>query len=311
MLVADYIRRDSKTYSPRILDMCAAPGGKTTHMASLLAGKCQIVACERSRQRALKLLERCTAHTKATSLPACITCVNLDSTKALLQDDSELNVQQAKSHLNPNATKRAKWKALRRAEHVAKVYMKTNKLAAEQQAKFLASVAGQIEAEPLLDVSVAIQRALGDDRPSAELKRNSKLEPESFDCVLLDGPCSALGLRPRLAIDTTMSLVKLESFAKYQRRLLDVAVKLIKPGGVLVYSTCTINPLENEGNVAYVLKRHKELSLESQQPYLGKPGLPGFELSDMQRKLLQRFEPTSPHGSTNGFFCAKFRKASR
>jgi len=65
-------------------------------------------------------------------------------------------------------------------------------------------------------------------------------EPESFDHVLLDPPCSALGLRPRLTHEWT--LPSLMRMADYQKALLHVAVQLLKPGGTLVFSTCTINP---------------------------------------------------------------------
>ena len=64
--------------------------------------------------------------------------------------------------------------------------------------------------------------------------------PESFDYVLLDAPCTGLGLRPRLLHRQTIG--QLRSAAHYQRKLLDVAVALLKPGGEMVYSTCSINP---------------------------------------------------------------------
>jgi hypothetical protein len=62
----------------------------------------------------------------------------------------------------------------------------------------------------------------------------------SFDFVLLDAPCSALGLRPRLLVD--WSLPNLQKLAGYQRALLHSALHVLKPGGYLVYCTCTINP---------------------------------------------------------------------
>lgn len=62
----------------------------------------------------------------------------------------------------------------------------------------------------------------------------------SFDYVLLDAPCSALGLRPRL--QQTATMMQLTMAATYQRKMLQTAVALLKPGGILVYSTCTINP---------------------------------------------------------------------
>lgn len=64
--------------------------------------------------------------------------------------------------------------------------------------------------------------------------------PESFDYILLDAPCTGLGLRPRLL--QRQSIGQLRSAAHYQRKLLDVAVALLKPGGEMVYSTCSINP---------------------------------------------------------------------
>jgi hypothetical protein len=64
--------------------------------------------------------------------------------------------------------------------------------------------------------------------------------PESFSHVLLDAPCTALGLKPKLA--QPLSLLELLEAAAYQRQLLAAAVRLVKPGGYLVYSTCSISP---------------------------------------------------------------------
>jgi 16S rRNA C967 or C1407 C5-methylase (RsmB/RsmF family) len=78
-------------------------------------------------------------------------------------------------------------------------------------------------------------------QPCAELL--AAAQPESFDAVLLDAPCSALGLRPRLLMD--WRLPQLESLAGYQRALLHAAVHVLRPVGSLVYCTCTINPGES------------------------------------------------------------------
>ena len=74
------------------------------------------------------------------------------------------------------------------------------------------------------------------------MRYSQGLEPGSFDYVLLDPPCSALGLRPRLLHD--ISLPQLGKVASYQRAMIHNAVALLKPGGQLVYCTCTINPGE-------------------------------------------------------------------
>ncbi|THG16700.1 hypothetical protein TEA_011416 [Camellia sinensis var. sinensis] len=146
------------------------------------------------------------------------------------------------------------------------------------------------------------------------VEKSEGFSPNSFDRVLLDAPCSALGLRPRLFAgeDTIESL---KNDAKYQRKMFDQAVQLVRPGGVLVYSTCTINPGENEALVRYALDAYKFLSLAVQHPKIGGPGLVGgCELSNGyieewlrpgEEDLVQRFDPSSPL-DTIGFFIAKF-----
>jgi 16S rRNA (cytosine967-C5)-methyltransferase len=75
------------------------------------------------------------------------------------------------------------------------------------------------------------------------------LDKESVDAVILDPPCSALGVRPKLYYNRSFKdIVKL---ANYQRQFLREAVKVLRRGGRLLFTTCTISPLENELNVLY------------------------------------------------------------
>eukprot|EP01133_Synstelium_polycarpum_P001435 gene1435-1664_t len=130
-------------------------------------------------------------------------------------------------------------------------------------------------------------------------------QPESFSRILLDGPCSGLGSRPRFV--EPMIMVDLTNAADYQRRLLDSAYGLLEYNGILVYSTCTINPQENEENVAYMLNKYPDMHLVQQSPTIGDHGLPGCGLDDQQCSLVQRFDPSSA-SDTIGFFIAKFQK---
>ncbi len=106
-----------------------------------------------------------------------------------------------------------------------------------------------------------------------------------------------------------MSLSSLESFANYQRHLLSVAARLVVPGGVIVYSTCTLDPLENEDNVAFAV-RSLGLRVVSPEPYhFGGAGVPSDGLTDEQLRLVQRFDPHSNSKFDSvGFFIAKFQK---
>lgn len=117
----------------------------------------------------------------------------------------------------------------------------------------------------------------------------------------------ALGLRPRLAFPTTMK--DLQDFENYQRGFFYSAVMLLKPGGTLTYSTCTINPQENEGMVQWALDTYPCLTLvPATPPQLGGPGLQGFGLSPTACAMVQRFDPAATTHDTIGFFIAKFVK---
>jgi len=188
----------------RVLDLCAAPGGKTTHLAALMEDEGRIVAVERHAGRA---------------------------------------------------------EALRRT-------------------------AGRMGAS-----HVEVRTA-----DAAEPQ-----EPAVYDRVLVDPPCSDLGtlaarpdVRWRKGPDTPTSL------AATQAAILDAAAPALKPGGVLVYSTCTISPAENERTIAAFLERHADFAVDrlpSDLPVWDHASVPGF---------LQ----TLPHrDGTDGFFIARLRRS--
>ena len=81
--------------------------------------------------------------------------------------------------------------------------------------------------------------------------------PEFFDKIILDAPCSGEGMfrKDEQAIQS-WSLQKIQECAHIQRQLIDCAMKLLKPGGILMYSTCTYNTQENEDQVRYILNHY-------------------------------------------------------
>eukprot|EP01061_Rhynchopus_euleeides_P024453 TRINITY_DN393_c0_g2_i1.p1 TRINITY_DN393_c0_g2~~TRINITY_DN393_c0_g2_i1.p1 ORF type:complete len:458 (+),score=131.15 TRINITY_DN393_c0_g2_i1:67-1374(+) len=201
----------------RVIDMCAAPGGKTTHVVDLMQRSGEVFALDRSARRLAELQQLA----EQAGASVCLKTEKFDATKSL-----------------------------------------------------------------------------------------KKFGEKSFDRVLLDPPCSGLGLRPRLRHD--MKLAELEEFASYQRKLMATAVALCKPGGRIVYSTCSISPIENEGNVAWLLSEHRgkvELEPPSDQTRkyceLGSPGLKGCGLADEACDAVVRFNPAKDSWYT-GFFVASF-----
>ena len=86
---------------------------------------------------------------------------------------------------------------------------------------------------------------------------------EPFDAVVLDAPCTGEGLfrrDPKLVREWSPRAVA--GAARRQAALLDEAARIVRPGGVLVYSTCSFEVKENEENVAAFLARHAEWSLK-------------------------------------------------
>ena len=85
-----------------------------------------------------------------------------------------------------------------------------------------------------------------------------------FDRVLVDAPCSGEGMfRKEEAAVTDWSPETVEMCARRQKEILHSAAKLVRPGGRLVYSTCTFAPEEDEGAVAEFLAEHPEFSPET------------------------------------------------
>ena len=105
------------------------------------------------------------------------------------------------------------------------------------------------------------------------------------DVLLCDLPCSGLGvLGKKTDIRYKMSKEQQQELVKLQRRILDTVHAYVKPGGTLLYSTCTIHKGENEDNVAWFLQKHPEFSLEKQcQMFPGEVGNDGFYLAKLIR----------------------------
>jgi 16S rRNA (cytosine967-C5)-methyltransferase len=192
----------------RVLDLCAAPGGKTTHLAALMGGAGEVVAVERNPRRAAEL-RRTVARMRAQSVRVVV-------------GDAAL------------------------------------------------AVAGE----------------------------------EPFDRVLVDPPCSGLGtLQARADLRWRVEPEDVEQLARSQAAILAAGAEAVRPGGVLVYSTCTISPTENERQISAFLDSNPDFTLDD----LGAE-LPGY-VAAVLPPLRGRCVLTLPHRDhTAGFFIAWLRR---
>ncbi len=195
-----------------ILDMCAAPGGKTTHMAQLMGDQGTIVANDRSFGRLTAL---------SANIKRCgITCVVITQYK-------------------------------------------------------------------------------GEHFPYGE----------HFDKILLDAPCSGEG-KYRIGRDGRLlfSISGRTNLPAIQKGLIVRAFDLLKPGGTLVYSTCTLNPEENEGVVDALLKKRNALVLGWNPPLRWHRGIDHFK-GHAYHALVTGCRRFYPHEANSvGFFVAKIVK---
>lgn len=194
----------------RVLDLCAAPGGKTTHLAALMQGQGEVRAVERNPARAGALA--------------------------------------------------------RTAQRMR---------------------AGNVRIE-VADAALP--------RPDGPV----------FDRVLVDPPCSGLGtLQARADLRWRVTPETVAEMARTQGTILDAGAQALRPGGVLVYSTCTISPSENELPIATFLDAHPDFALDDLAAEL-----PGFALTPGESAETRAgLVLTLPHRDhTAGFFIARLRR---
>ena len=92
---------------------------------------------------------------------------------------------------------------------------------------------------------------------------NDRYESDSFDAVLVDAPCSGLGiLRRHPEVKITKQPSDLDEIMMIQKKILNTVAPLVKVGGTLVYSTCTVNRKENDKMVEQFLAQHPEYELD-------------------------------------------------
>jgi len=113
-----------------------------------------------------------------------------------------------------------------------------------------------------------------------------KVKEESFDYVICDVPCSGLGVMShKCDLKYNITYDSIQEIIKLQREILDASYPLIKKGGYLTVSTCTINKSENEEQINYLLEKYKDLTVEYQKTILPfEYGTDGFFICKLKKE---------------------------
>jgi 16S rRNA (cytosine967-C5)-methyltransferase len=169
-----------------------------------------------------------------------------------------------------------------------------------------------------LDISTSRLKRLGEnlDRLGLEARLTQAdllaWEPgEQFEAVLLDAPCTATGtIRRHPDIPWLKRPQDIDTLSTLQGRMLDRAAKLVSPGGLLVYATCSLEPEEGVAQVAPFLLRHPEFTLRpidaAELMWLGHLLSPDRMLRTLP---CQSFGDEAVMQGMDGFFAARFRRA--
>ncbi|WP_156289019.1 16S rRNA (cytosine(967)-C(5))-methyltransferase RsmB [Oceanobacillus salinisoli] len=102
------------------------------------------------------------------------------------------------------------------------------------------------------------------DANQADARRLKEIhQPESFDRILVDAPCSGLGvIRGKPEIKYNKKEEDIRNLSKIQLEILDSIASLLKTGGLLIYSTCTVDVEENENVVQNFLEKHSDFQID-------------------------------------------------
>lgn len=139
-----------------------------------------------------------------------------------------------------------------------------------------------------------------------------KFVDQKFDRILLDAQCSGEGMveLSRPASLEFWSPERVEEYSHLQTKMLTACFKLLRPGGTMVYSTCTLSPEENEAPVSKLLKRCKDAVVEPifLQDSNIRGGILKWETETYDSSLTGALRVIPHGGYMEGFFACRIRK---
>tara|TARA_Y100000310_G_scaffold111916_1_gene110324 strand:+ start:13263 stop:14216 length:954 start_codon:yes stop_codon:yes gene_type:complete len=132
----------------------------------------------------------------------------------------------------------------------------------------------------------------------------------TFDKILIDAPCSGEGnirVSPRTYLEWSENLLK--SLSRKQKKIASEILTLLKPGGEIIYSTCTHSPEENEEVVQYLLDNNPNLEIQPiNLPIKSRPGITSWKNKKFHQSLKLAHRIYHHDNDMEGFFLCKIKK---
>ncbi len=172
-------------------------------------------------------------------------------------------------------------------------------------------VANDIKGDRLAALGINLQR-IGSFNHVITLMQGERFANSGllFDKILLDAPCSGTGTirkSPKTILMWNPDMIK--RLANIQKKLISAAWSVLKPGGVLVYSTCSLEPEENEAIVSYLLENCNDVGmLEINLPLKKSRPVLEFEGSSYHPEVHNCLRLWPQDNDTEGFFVAGMKK---
>lgn len=144
---------------------------------------------------------------------------------------------------------------------------------------------------------------------AALCKRLKKLDYQ-FDKILVDAPCSGEGtLRSSYKTYSMWNIKTVHALTHIQKNLLESAIEILRPGGEIIYSTCTHSPEENEQVVDYILQNHTNIEPEViKLPIKCREGISCWDDREFHKGVKHACRVYPQDNNTEGFFLIKFKK---
>ncbi len=137
----------------------------------------------------------------------------------------------------------------------------------------------------------------------------SKIYSEHFDKILVDAPCSGLGIiQKKGEVSKWWSIERAKRLGELQLKLLIAAVKMLKVGGQVVYSTCTLTPEENEFVINKVLQKYPVEILDIELSIKSKEGLTIYKDENLNPSISRARRILPWEVDSDGFFIVKLKK---